>query len=417
MHQEMIDRPAPQVGVGARDLIQLLAEGDWEALAGELGFDTSHRSEIPCEARSTWGIPQDAAARLDSLEVLAAEPGFRLLLARGEVEWRTLRRMMLAVRRVNADELVMWWWARGAKITVAVVDEHVDGRLFVRRMDVDRADLDPIGARQWTALSVRDLAAGDVVDRTRALRRHVREVLEQEGLTREFFAGFEHALELLRDSICDGPDEARARHDVALATLLRLVFLYFLQLRGALDGDRRFVLRHLRQARAEGRSFYTTVLRPLFFGALNRPRAAREADAEQLGDLPFLNGGLFEPLPAERDHPEMSWPDEVFCEVVEGLLERYHFTAEEMQGADEQRAVDPEMLGRVFEGLMYGESRQTSGSFYTPRDIVRSLVDEALGGYLADKTPLDDEQIERLLQGESVAMNHQARQAAGEAGV
>jgi hypothetical protein len=402
-----------------------LNHGAWAALAELLGFDTTHRSEIPPQAWSTWGISPEDPAGLDSLEVLAAEPGFRLLLVSGDIPWGMLRRMMLGVRRLNSDELVVWWWARTKnsankrnstnEISVAMVDEHVDGRLFVRRMDVDRDELDPIGVRQWAALSVRDLAAGDVVDRTSALRRHVREVLEQEGLTREFFRGFERALGLLREEICDGPEEERARHDVALATLLRLVFLYFLQLRGALDGDRRFVLRHLRQARADGRNFYRTVLRPLFFGALNRPVDEREPEAEELGNLPFLNGGLFEPLPVERAHPRMTWSDDVFGEVVEGLLERYHFAAEEMQGADEQRAVDPEMLGRVFEGLMYGESRQNSGSFYTPRDIVRSLVDEALGGYLSDAAPLSDEQLAALSNGRPVALDDETRAAISDA--
>lgn len=393
----------------------MLAEGEWEALAGVLGYETRHCGEIPPQTWSTWGFPRDVAEKLDGLDVLAAEPGFRLLLVSGEVEWRMLRRMMMAVSRVNADELILWWWARAKKISVAMVDEHADGRKFVRRMDVDRDALDPIGVRQWAALSIRDLAAGDVIDRPSALRRHVREVLEQEGLTREFFDGFERALGTLRNTMCDGPSKERARHDIALSTLLRLVFLYFLQVRGALDGDRRFVVRHLRKARAEGRNFYRTVVRPLFFGALNRPIDSRQVDAKQLGELPFLNGGLFEPLPSERNHPRLSWPDDVMSEVVEELLERYHFTAEELHGADEQRAVDPEMLGRVFEGLMYGESRQNSGSFYTPRDIVRSLVDDALGGYLSDKTPLDDTQIDALLKGASIALSEEERAAAGEA--
>ncbi len=394
--------------VSAREVREVLAQGRWSRLAERLGFQVEHRAEIPPEAYSVWGIEEEVAGEFEGLEVLAAAPAYRLLLVRGAAEFRTLRRMMLAVRRVNPEDLVIWWWVRdaetGARLSVAVADERADGRLFVRRMDVDAVEPDRVGLQQLVELDLRGMAGDDLVDRAKAHKRHVGAVLEQEGLTREFFRGFESALELLCDKMERGPSAERERHDAALATLLRLVFLYFLQIRGALDGDTNFVLRWLRQARSVGQEFYGAVLRPLFFGALNCPTGSREQSAERLGELPFLNGGLFEPLPVERDYPEMSWPDEVFDEIIEDLLERYHFAVEEMQGPDEQRAVDPEMLGRVFEGLMYGESRQTSGSFYTPRDVVRKLVDEAIGGYLEDATGLAPGLIAQVLEGVSVEL-------------
>src|SRR5690554_1194714 len=298
---------------------------------------------------------------------------------------------MCALRGVNPEELVVWWWTRAETLTVALLDTYADGREFVRRMDIDRREPDAVSLAQLDALSIADLrdaenADPDVADRAAMLRRHIGEVLAQERLTREFFAGFTKALDTLCAEMVDGPEDAEDRHDIALATLLRLVFLYFLQIRGALDGDRRFVLRKLREARAKERNFYRSVLRPLFFDALNQPLASRRSSVAALGEFPFLNGGLFEPLPAEHRHAELSWPDAVWVQIIEGLLEHYHFAVEEMEGADEQRAVDPEMLGRVFEGLMYGASRQKSGSFYTPRDVVRKLVDEAVGGYLSDTT-------------------------------
>ncbi|MFP4599599.1 MAG: Eco57I restriction-modification methylase domain-containing protein [Persicimonas sp.] len=395
--------------VSVSEIRALLGDERWARLAERLGFEVEHRAEIPPEAWPVWGIDEEVAGEFDGLEVLAAAPSYRLLLVRGGAEFRGLRRMMLGVRRVNPEDMAIWWWVRGDDLSVAVVDERPDGRPFVRRMDVDTQEPDPVGLQQLVELDLRGIAGDDLVDRAKAHRRHVGAVLEQEGLTREFFRRFEKALELLCEKMEHGPSEERDRHDAALATLLRLVFLYFLQIRGALDGDRSFVLRWLRQARSVGQEFYGAVLRPLFFGALNCPTGSREQPAKRLGELPFLNGGLFEPLPVERDYPEMSWPDEVFDEIIEELLERYHFAVEEMQGPDEQRAVDPEMLGRVFEGLMYGESRQTSGSFYTPRDVVRKLVDEAIGGYLEDATGLAPGQIAQVLEGAAVDLDNAAR--------
>jgi hypothetical protein len=397
-----IDDLANGLVAGHQTIASLLKRGAWAKLAENLGFDVSHRTQIPPSACSAWGIGPEVVDEFERLEVLAVEPGFRLILAEGEANYDALRRAMLGVRRLNPDDIVLWWWVGADRVSVALVDDHCDGRRFVRRMDVDRCSPDSVGLHQWEAMAIGDLAAGDLVDPVVALRRHLNEVLAQEGLTREFFVGFKRCLELLCEQMSLGPEDQRGRHDVALATLLRMVFLYFLQRRGALDGDPRFVLRQLRRARAQGDNFYQTVLKPLFFGALNCARGQREQDAARLGELPFLNGGLFEPLPIEQKHPGLTWPDEVFGEVVEELLERYHFAVEETQGADEQRAVDPEMLGRVFEGLMYGESRQTSGSFYTPRDIVRRLVDEALGGYFEDTTDLEAAQISDLLLGERI---------------
>lgn len=390
------------------ELVRLLRDGDWGGLARRLGFDVSHRALIPQEALAAWGIDADTAADFDALEVLAAAPAYRLMLVRGGSEYRSLRRLMMDVRRINPEQVVLWWWCRQGTVSVAMVDVGADRKPYVRRMDIDRRTPDPVGLGQWAALSIDDLPDADLADRAGALRRHLGDVLEQERLTREFFAGFKRALERLCDELSDGPSSDRQRHDVALATLLRLVFLYFLQLRGALDGDRRFVLRRLRQARGDGRNFYRSVLRPLFFGALNRPRDERDREADDLGDLPFLNGGLFEPLPIEQSHPELGWPNDVFADVIEGLFEHYHFAVAEMEGADEQRAVDPEMLGRVFEGLMYGETRQSSGSFYTPRDVVRRLVDEAIGGYLADATDLDSKDVQAVLAGKEPRLGEDA---------
>ncbi|MFU8803088.1 MAG: Eco57I restriction-modification methylase domain-containing protein, partial [Bradymonadaceae bacterium] len=237
-----------------------------------------------------------------------------------------------------------------------------------------------------------------------------REVLGQEGLTREFFARFRECLELLAREMVGGPEHSRDRHEISLTILLRLIFVYFLQARGALDGDRRFVLRHLREVLGQEKGFYRHILQPLFFGVLNSPVEMREPEARKLGELPFLNGGLFEPLPIEREYIEsLDWPDKVWQDIVEELLEHYHFAIETPTGGDECRAVDPEMLGKVFEGLMYGDLRKSSGSFYTPRDIVRGMVEDALVGHLRDKTVLDPVILRGLVTGDCPPISNSVR--------
>ncbi len=380
-----------------------LVERQWSQLSAALGFDPECHP-IPREVLGTWGLSESLVEGLESLDLLATSTGCRVLLVRGTVSYRQFRRAMFAAHRHNPSTCLIWWWVQDETISVATIDRRDDDRRFVRRMETSLTHPDPVGLRQWCALHVDDVAGPDEPDPARRLHRHVVDVLRQESLTREFFQGFSEVLESLAARMQSGPDDEQTRHDIALSTLLRLVFVYFLQQRGALDGDRKFVLRHLRRSQQNGESFYRSVVRPLFFDALNRTPDRRGDKADELGRLPFLNGGLFEPIPAELEHPSIDWPNEVWSSVVGDLLERFHFTMDEGAESDECRAVDPEMLGKVFEGVMYGESRRHSGSFYTPRPVVRRLVERALTGYLTEAAPIDDETARRLLEGEPISL-------------
>src|SRR5204863_4329399 len=119
------------------------------------------------------------------------------------------------------------------------------------------------------------------------------------------------------------------------------------------------------------RHFHRVALHPLCFGVLNRPVAERSAAARALGRLPFLNGGLFEPTALERRHGPAVWPNPDWRDAFDDLFERFRFSARET-GAGE--SVAPDMLGRVFEGVMDSTERHASGTYYTPAPIVRDLV-------------------------------------------
>lgn len=386
----------------AAESVQRLAENlrsrDWTALGRQLDVALV-RDRLPEQAAPAWGLEPEDVGGFESVEIFAAGAGYRILLARGDCSYRVVRRAVLATGRHNPDVCVVWWWVCDGRISVGFADERPGGRRFVRWLETELDNPDPVGLRQWESMRLGHMADADVVDGADAFRRHMREVASQDRLTREFFEGFSDGLEQLKEAMVAGPEDDRERHDIALATLLRIVFLYFVQRRQALDDDRRFVVRHLRQARGRGESFYRTVLRPLFFGALNRPVGHRPEEVDDLGEIPFLNGGLFEPLALEEEYPELDVPNGVWGPIIEGLLERFYFATTPAEGADETHAVDPEMLGKVFEGLMYGGLRHSSGSFYTPRDLVRSIVVDALSGFLADETGVDAE-VCRALVGE-----------------
>ena len=194
---------------------------------------------------------------------------------------------------------------------------------------------------------------------------------------------------------------------------------------------------------AEGKihsTYYRAILQNLFFATLNQPMKNRrwrkedkdddksfyryrilfkqpEKVLELFKDIPFLNGGLFECLEQDQfsDLPDIALrvPDFLFFTkdveydlntvygtrnkkyVVNGIIEilsHYNFTVEENTPLEEEIALDPELLGKVFENLLASynpetgaTARKQSGSFYTPREIVNYMVDESLKEYLLQK--------------------------------
>lgn len=180
----------------------------------------------------------------------------------------------------------------------------------------------------------------------------------------------------------------------------RLMFLRFIEKKGWLTfDDQTDYLAALYNAGGIGRtSFYTSRLCPLFFEALAIEGKQQSA---AVGQVPFLNGGLFEK--SELDDKVSDIDNAAFAPILgpDGLFYRYNFTVEESTPLDIEVAVDPEMLGKVFEELVTG--RHESGSYYTPRPIVAFMCREALKAYLAEKTTAPAEAIETLVDEHHIA--------------
>ncbi|HEX7090588.1 MAG TPA: DNA methyltransferase [Longimicrobiales bacterium] len=258
-------------------------------------------------------------------------------------------------------------------------------RLVIERHRPRRTDIE----------ALEELAAREGEGGVALALRHAR-ALDRSRVTRQFFRDFRVQRARVAAAWEGLPAESVAeREQLGLLLLCRLMFLYFLQRRGHLAGDRAYLPGLFRRWRARpgAATFYRTVLDPLFFGALNTRPERRTPAAAALGALPYLNGGLFERHALERRFPERDLPDAVIAGVLDGLLERYRFTTREAaetaaEGAGEV-GVDPEMLGRVFEELMAAERRGASGTFFTPAAVVDRLVREALEAWLAGREGLD----------------------------
>ena len=164
----------------------------------------------------------------------------------------------------------------------------------------------------------------------------------------------------------------------------RIVFLYFLQRKGWLNGNSQY-MHDLFALSDKKDDFLDGVLEPLFFEVLNTDIPYRSEAAKQLPgseNIPYLNGGLF--AQDDIDQLDCKFPQEYF-EKLFGFLDSYNFTIDENDTDDAEIGIDPEMLGRIFENLL--EDNKDKGAFYTPKEIVSYMCGESLLAYLDKELP------------------------------
>ena len=281
-------------------------------------------------------------------------------------------------------------------------------------------------------------------------------LLNTEALNRKFYGELYAWYQWAVDE-CRFPDDANQVQVIRLIT--RLLFIWFLKEKGLVPAalfEKASAATHLKEFSLETSAYYQAILQNLFFATLNTPidkrafstrsrRNHRNSNKYRYADLlrnpdaflaslkqvPFVNGGLFDCLDTfegtraggaridcftEDAHArqQLHVPAKVFFDENAGLFplfSHYKFTVEENTPVEQEVALDPELLGKVFENLLAAHTPETgttarkqTGSYYTPRDIVDYMVDEALVAVFKQKcTPTDgdaklwDERLRYLL--------------------
>ena len=175
-------------------------------------------------------------------------------------------------------------------------------------------------------------------------------------------------------------------------------------------GEKKFIRnlfqRHLeiKDNTGKNRTFFDDYLEELFYEALNLDRGSNQYFKKFNCKIPFLNGGLFEPYDNyDWKNTDFKIPDTLFSnENKDGILDifdRYNFTISENEPYETEVAVDPEMLGKVFENLLDISDRKSKGAFYTPREIVHYMCKESLINYLLNEIEeVNREEVEYLIQ-------------------
>ncbi|MFA6150535.1 MAG: N-6 DNA methylase [Chitinophagaceae bacterium] len=179
-----------------------------------------------------------------------------------------------------------------------------------------------------------------------------------------------------------GNNEKQAR-DFCKRMMGRIVFLYFIQKKGWLaveqhkkwgDGKMNY-LYDLFDKSKDKDNFYNEELVHLFFRTLNNPNSE---DEKNLLRFPYLNGGLFDDT-QDNQYNKLVLPAAIFKELFD-TFSNFNFTVYEDSPDEQTVAVDPEMLGHIFENLL--EDNKDKGAFYTPKEIVHYMCQESIEAYL-----------------------------------
>lgn len=234
-----------------------------------------------------------------------------------------------------------------------------------------------------------------------------KEAFDVEKVTRDFFRRYANIFTYVEKRIKGFRDQGRKRL-FTQRLFNQLMFIKFIQKKDwlKLDSQTNYLSALWRAYAQDGdpsTNFYRDRLKLLFFSGLNTPNDVNLVDINRggflkqlIGDVPYLNGGLFEEDDDDRNS-EIMVPDECFESILTELFKRFNFTVTESTPLDVEVAVDPEMLGKVFEELVTG--RHETGSYYTPKPIVSFMCREGLKGYLRSKLPTElPEAIQKFVE-------------------
>ncbi len=174
------------------------------------------------------------------------------------------------------------------------------------------------------------------------------------------------------------------------------------------EGPKNFMRSLYESCVKRGKNYFDDYLEPLFYEALNVNRGENGFYARFHCRVPFLNGGLFEQLDNyDWVNSDFHIPNEMFSNAdtkgkddADGILDifdRYNFTMAEDEPMEREVAIDPEMLGKVFENLLDVKDRKSKGAFYTPREIVHYMCQESLINYLATNTGIEEDDIRKFI--------------------
>jgi len=344
----------------ARTAAQLKAFDFPKLFIEELGLDRP-------KSRQAESIDADGGPY--ALVPVAEKRGFRVFHYASIPDRNTRQRIDREITKRAYEHLIIftdpersrqvWQWVAREKGKPAAFREHV----WLASAAPD-ALLQKLAHISFTLDEENDLTLAGVTHR-------MRDAFDREQISRRFYTAFKEQHDRFLGFIT-GLQSATDKQWYASLMLNRLMFVYFIQKKAFLDGDINYLKNRLATVRKEKgadqfHSFYRAFLLTLFHGGLATPKDSRDAATTKLlGNIPYLNGGLFEPHALEATGNTIQIADDAF-EGVFAFFDQYEWTLDTraIERAD-GREINPDVLGHIFEKYI---NQKQMGAYYTKEDI------------------------------------------------
>jgi len=340
----------------------------------ELGWDR-HDARLPISIDGSV-VTMDAIAQkrgmVAYLSVTSAGQQIPDHAARRKLEHQVAKSAHehLIVFRDASNSTQIWQWVKrepGKPKAVRELTYHTSqtGEPLIQRL-------------QGIAFTLEEEEAITIVDVT----RRVRAGFDVERVTKKFYDQFKKEHTVFLDFV-DGITEQGDKEWYASVMLNRLMFVYFIQRKGFLDGDTNYLRTRLDRSRRErGKDTFYSFYRHFLLRLFHEGLGGKERDAELselLGRVPYLNGGLFEPHEIEARYPEIQIPDEAFQDVFD-YFDQYQWHLDERPlRADNE--INPDVLGYIFEKYI---NQKQMGAYYTKEDITGYISQNTVIPFLLD---------------------------------
>ena len=359
-------------------------------------------------SRQGWGQPAGQGLAESPLLFAAggADDAFHVIYARLDspkllrgferpVVARLLQHHPYALFAFSNDARDRWHFVNHKLVREEDTPENRDPkvrRLF-RRITVGPEERLRTASERMAMLDLAGMDGGPFGLSPLAIQQRHDEAFDVEAVTKQFFEDYKAGFEALREDLRAQTNDTHWAHDCALQLLNRCMFLYFVQRKRWLGDDPEFLATFWKAYNAAGQppdTFFPKWLSVLFFQAFNNRfhgghRQFPDDIRNALQLAPYLNGGLFTENDLDRGY-SFNVTDAGFRKVFD-FLEKYNFTIAEDSPLDQEVAVDPEMIGKVYESLVNvseeADKRGEAGIFYTPRTEIDLMCRLALVDNLA----------------------------------
>ena len=285
---------------------------------------------------------------------------------------KTVREHLIVYTPHNGD-MLYWQWIKREPGRSDQTRQHIyrqgrSGEALIQKLEQIAFTLDEED----------DVTITDVSGRVRA-------AFDVEKVTRKFYDRFKKEHDIFLRFI-EGIENVADREWYASLMLNRMMFIYFIQKRGFLDGDSNYLRNRLQRMQSmhgqdRFQRFYCLFLLRLFHEGLGQPEADRAPDlAALLGQIPYLNGGLFDVHDLERNNTEIHIPDEAFGKIFD-FFDEYQWHLDD-RPLHKDNEINPDVLGYIFEKYI---NQKQMGAYYTKEDITGYISRNTVIPFLFDR--------------------------------